>query len=113
MVENPNSSNSKLSGTVAWQNLRDHFDSSSRATLTMLLHKFLSSPHSRSDTELDKWLGNVMQQFERLINIKDINLNNVLIAAYLNSGHVFKNSLLKAQQEREERSTATCSSSSA
>ncbi len=92
--------NPKLSGTVAWQNLRNHLDSSSRATRTMLLHKFLSSPHNSSDTDMDKCLGNVMQQFELLINVKDIKLEDVLIAACVNhlpsspEWSVFKNSLL-------------------
>jgi hypothetical protein len=94
--------NAKFSGTIAWRNLREHFDSSSRASLTMLLHKFLSSPHSRADMDLDKWLGNVMQQFERIINVKDVKLEDVLIAACVNhlptspEWSVFKNGLLNS-----------------
>ena len=108
--------NPKSSGTVAWRNLRAHFDSSSRATVTMLLHKLLSSPQNRSTLDFDKWLGNIMQQVERLSNIKGINLEDVLIAICVNQlpstpeWAVFKNSLLNNTELTKTVFYTQCSS---
>jgi hypothetical protein len=73
--------NPAMLGTKAWANLCGEFDNTSRATITMLLNQLMSCPRSAfPDLDFDKWLGNMMALYARILNIKDIKLEDVLLA---------------------------------